>query len=476
MVLALAQNMKHSLPLPVLLIYVSSFFIQYNQFALQTICPLYLEDILNFSQETSTWYFHVFSMLANLLSISGILGDSSLGKYRTTVYFLILLLAACVAISVGATPLVDPASRWLLTCVGTVAVCIGGGSVCVIYPFGGEQLPSCSKKHSLSHYFSIAYYIANVACLLANVLTPILRHNYQCFDRDSCFPLAFFVLDVMTLVSLVVFVAGRSVYVCNPSEGNIVTDVIECSCYALSKKVCSKEKKKHWLDYAEDKYNKTLISDTKAAFGVLWWLLPAPVFWALDAQTGSTWVFQAVHMDGSLGWFTIKPDQMGMVDPLMTLAMVPMFELMIYPRLARWGLLQKPLDRLAFAGLLIAASFLLAALVELQIQASFPRLPGAGTAQLRVFNGLNCDVTLSTPWASPGDVIPPMDAMQVLDVAQTGTASHPVTFTTGKDCYLGGNRTFHGSVVLQERQSKSHPRGLSAARVRYDRQDCRGES
>jgi hypothetical protein len=45
-----------------------------------------------------------------------------------------------------------------------------------------------------------------------------------------------------------------------------------------------REKREHWLDYADDTYDRTLINDTKATLRVLFLYLPLPFFWALFDQ------------------------------------------------------------------------------------------------------------------------------------------------------------------------------------------------
>lgn len=46
----------------------------------------------------------------------------------------------------------------------------------------------------------------------------------------------------------------------------------------------NKEKREHWLDHADDKYDTNLIDDVKALLGVLVLFIPLPVFWALFDQ------------------------------------------------------------------------------------------------------------------------------------------------------------------------------------------------
>ena len=56
------------------------------------------------------------------------------------------------------------------------------------------------------------------------------------------------------------------------------------------------ENREHWLDYADDKYDKTLISDTKAALRVLFLYIPLPFFWALfDQQVSFMLLFQSME-------------------------------------------------------------------------------------------------------------------------------------------------------------------------------------
>jgi solute carrier family 15 (oligopeptide transporter), member 1 len=53
----------------------------------------------------------------------------------------------------------------------------------------------------------------------------------------------------------------------------------------VSSKIKSKgDKKDHWLDYAEDKFERKLIDDIKLALNVLVMFVPLLLFWALFDQ------------------------------------------------------------------------------------------------------------------------------------------------------------------------------------------------
>lgn len=120
------------------------------------------------------------------------------------------------------------------------------------------------------------------------------------------------------------------------------------------------------------------------------------MFWALFDQQGSRWTFQATRMDGSIGEsFSFKPDQMQVINPLLILAFIPLYEIIFYPLLTRIGI-RRPLQKLTLGGVLAGVAFVISAFVEIQLEKTYPLLPSPGVSQLRVFNGLSCDIPLTT--------------------------------------------------------------------------------
>lgn len=125
--------------------------------------------------------------------------------------------------------------------------------------------------------------------------------------------------------------------------------------------------KDHWLDYAQEKHGSKLVEETKMVLNALLMFIPVPMFWTLQMQQQSRWVFQATQMNGSIGFYTIKPDQMIVFNSLFSLILVPIFDRFLYPILAKAGF-KTPLQKMT-AGLFCASiSFVLAALVEVQIE------------------------------------------------------------------------------------------------------------
>lgn len=97
--------------------------------------------------------------------------------------------------------------------------------------------------------------------------------------------------------------------------------------------------------------------------------LPLPLYWTLSMQTGSRWLFQTKQMNGDIGFYTIKPDQLGLVPAVSLYILIPLFDYVLYPAMKRLGI-QRPLQKMTIGGILMAISFALAAALQFHIDAS----------------------------------------------------------------------------------------------------------
>lgn len=128
--------------------------------------------------------------------------------------------------------------------------------------------------------------------------------------------------------------------------------------------MCASEiKKDHWLDHSEQLFGSQLVNDTKRILKILVIYLPLFIFWALLNQQMSRWVFQASLMNGDLGWYTVKPDQMVVVGPFLILILLPLFNKYIFPFLEKFRL-KTPLQKMGVGMFLAGVTFLCSAYVE----------------------------------------------------------------------------------------------------------------
>lgn len=181
-------------------------------------------------------------------------------------------------------------------------------------------------------------------------------------------------------------------------SGNMLVSVGKCIVNAI--KTRSREKltkpRYHWLDYAEQKYGKKLVYDVKCLLKILVLYIPLPIFWALFDQQGSRWTFQATQMTGYISkYYTIKPDQMQVLNPLIVVFCIPLFNFWIYPALERINI-KSDLQKLTLGMVLCGVAFVVSGFLELKLEQGYAVLPQVGEGQLRIFNGQPCEYKFQT--------------------------------------------------------------------------------
>ena len=228
--------------------------------------------------------------------------------------------------------------------------------------------------------------------------------------------------------------------------------------FALKKKISSSEKPDHWLDLAKTKYTPQLVEDVKIALRVLVIFIPLPVFWALFDQQGSRWTFQATRMNGQIGSYIIKPDQMQLFNPAFILILIPLFDQIVYPLFAKINFLNKPLQRMVTGGVLTGCAYFISGFLELQLavsilftlailkrsvniyfgffsQQTYGKIPAIGESHAHVMNLLPCDLSLRISNANASfdhhfDISQKMNSI----VYDLENGSYDLEVRTGQEC------------------------------------------
>ncbi|KAM3968972.1 peptide transporter family 1 isoform 2-T2 [Aphomia sociella] len=409
---------KTKLPYPkaVGFIVTNEFCERFSYYGMRTILSLYLRDKLNFSDNGATVIYHVFTMFAYFFPVLGaMIADGWLGRFRTILYLSLVYALGSLLISLTAMPPVNlPSFEFTIIALLLVAFGTGGIKPCVS-AFGGDQFKLPEQERYLGYFFSLFYFSINAGSLISTFITPILRADVHCFGENDCYSLAFGVPGILMVISILIFVAGKRLYIIKNPAGNILGRVATCISHAICKSFKSKEKREHWLDHADDKYDAGLIEDIKSLLRVLVLFIPLPVFWALFDQQGSRWTFQADRMEQSIGSWTLKADQMQVLNPLLILIFIPLFEVAIYPFMTWCKLIRKPLHKIIWGGILAAAAFVISGIVELNLLPTYGTPVAAGLAQLRVYNGFNCNVTINTTNTNGISNVYVIDALSVYE-------------------------------------------------------------
>ncbi|XP_004577909.2 solute carrier family 15 member 2 [Ochotona princeps] len=378
-------------PLSIAFIVVNEFCERFSYYGMKAVLTLYFLYFLHWNEDTSTSVYHAFSSLCYFTPILGAaIADSWLGKFKTIIYLSLVYVLGHVIKSLSAFPILGgTVVHTVLSLIGLSLIALGTGGIkpCVA-AFGGDQF---EEKHAeeRTRYFSGFYLAINAGSLISTFITPMLRGDVQCFGED-CYALAFGVPGLLMVIALVVFVMGSKMYRKPPPEGNIVAGVVKCIWFAISNRFKNRSedipKRQHWLDWAAEKYPEQLITDVKRLTRVLFLYIPLPMFWALLDQQGSRWTLQATKMNGNLGFFVLQPDQMQVLNPLLVLIFIPLFDLVIYRLISKCGINFSSLRKMAVGMILACLAFAAAAAVEIKINEMAPSQPGTQEIFLQVLN------------------------------------------------------------------------------------------
>ncbi len=91
---------------------------------------------------------------------------------------------------------------------------------------------------------------------------------------------------------------------------------------------------------------------------------------------------------------------MQVVNAAFILIFIPIFDRIIYPVFGKFNMLKTPLQKIVSGGMLMAVSFVVAALIEIQLEKTYPSPPevvdGMATQRLGFHNALpaGCDLAL----------------------------------------------------------------------------------
>ena len=342
-----------------------------------------------------------------------------------------------------------------MTFIGLALIAIGTGGIkpCVS-AFGGDQFQLPEQERQLQTFFSVFYFSINAGSFISTIVTPILREDVHCFGDNTCYSLAFGVPAALMAIALVIIMLGKPLYKMNPPEGNIMFNVIGCISYGIVRTIKGDKGKEHWMDVSKVKYGSELVEDVKCLLRVLVIFLPVPVWWALFDQTGSRWTFQATRMVGDLGAAgTMKPDQMQVINPILILILLPVFDKIISPPCAKCNLFKKPLQRMVFGGVLCSASFVIAGVLELELQKTYEKVPSEGFSNIHLMNNLPCPVSVKMINSSStlfDDEVSGLDNLIVYDLE---SGSYDLEMSVDDDCLpsLITQRTNKVSLALESR-------------------------
>jgi dipeptide/tripeptide permease len=225
---------------------------------------------------------------------------------------------------------------WLLAGLALVAIGSGGIKPCVSAHVGDQF--GQSNRHLLERVFGWFYFAINFGSFFSTLLTPWLLKNHGA-------GWAFGVPGILMALATLVFWLGRHRFIHVPPRGP---------------------------RYFAETFGPEGLA---AIFKLVPLYLLVAVFWSLYDQSGGAWVQQAQQMDRRFLGVEWLESQIQAINPLLVLAFIPLFSLVLYPNVARFVRLT-PLRKILVGFLLTILAFAITAHAQRLIDTEASRFRG----------------------------------------------------------------------------------------------------
>jgi proton-dependent oligopeptide transporter, POT family len=296
--------------------------------------------------EAQGWFHQFVSSVYWMPFFGALLADGWLGKYRTIFYLSIVYCFGHFTLALMDTSFgVQFGQKWVLA-IGLMLIAIGAGGIkpCVSANVG-DQFGE-SNRHLLSRVFGWFYFSINLGSSFSIWLCPVLLRSPNWGPKY-----AFGLPGVLMFIATIIFWMGRKKMVHVPPGG---------------------------LGFLKDLKSKEGRSILLRVWAIYVFTM---IFWALwDQSSGGEWTIQCQKMDLYCGWIpwmsfsplsagsgiTFLPEQVNVVNGILILAMIPMFNYWLYPAISKVFPLT-PLRKIGIGLFLTALSFVVIWAIQLDI-------------------------------------------------------------------------------------------------------------
>jgi POT family proton-dependent oligopeptide transporter len=326
---------------------------RFSYYGMRSILVIFMVKYLLLQEGYSKGVFHLFVSANYFLPLlGGFISDRLWGKYKTILYLSLFYCAGHAVLAMFESP---TGLYW-----GLALIAFGSGGIkpCVS-AYVGDQFTE-SNKHLISKVFDLFYFSINFGSFFSSLLIPWILPKYGP-------SVAFGIPGVLMGLATLIFWMGRSQYINVPPTGKENSPrFFEILWYALTH-LSDRQPGQNWLDTAKAKFPADKVDGAKAAVAVGGVFLSVSAFWSLYDQTGSSWVLQAEKMNRTILGITLESSQIQALNPILVMALIPIFSFGLYPLSDRLGYKMTPLRKMAIWMLFTGLSFVICGVAQVAI-------------------------------------------------------------------------------------------------------------
>ncbi|KAI9003925.1 POT family-domain-containing protein [Hyaloraphidium curvatum] len=315
---------------------------RFTYYGVKPLLKNFLGIYLNMGLAFGGTMVYIFTMFSYFFPLVGAaISDSFLTKFKTILIGSFVYLAGIILMAVSASPTIMSSG---MAVTGLMLIALGAGAIkpCVSSHGGDQFLPE--QKVLLNQFYNYFYMSINIGSLVAGFVIPAIR-QLSCGGVDTCYTWAFGTCAMVFGIALTLFWIGDRVYRVVPPLGTFVPWVVmKISFVSLSRRWGkSKEelsKYRHFCAIADDVAGEEMADETMDTLYLFPPLALCPAFWMAFDQNYVLWANQGMQMQ-PLGAFNdemaaaIMASSPGKQNPLLILALVPVFTQFIYPQIEK---------------------------------------------------------------------------------------------------------------------------------------------
>ncbi len=381
---------------------------RYSYYGMRSILTIFLVQYLLLQKAEATSTYHMFAGACYFFPVMGaFISDRFWGKYKT-------ILALSIVYCVGHLYLAifEHSDIGFYTGLGLIALGSGGIKPCVSAHVG-DQFKKGQEK-MVEKIFELFYWMINFGSFFSTLITPwtleeygpgvafgipgllmaaatfvfwLGRHEFVHVPAAEKAPTGFntlfwtgtatilaapFIhgvysfggLDLSILLPGVLIGTSMLLGFLKSNNQESFVKIVFSAIINLGNKV----KGKGILSGALKKYDEKAVDGAQAVLGIAVIFSMITFFWALFDQHGSTWILQAKEMNLNFMGIEFLPSQIAALNPVMVMALIPIFSFGIYPFMGRFFEVT-PLRKMGIGMGVAGFSFVMVAIIQGQLDA-----------------------------------------------------------------------------------------------------------
>jgi dipeptide/tripeptide permease len=335
---------------------------------------LFFQTELGYSNAVSDVQFSAWSGICYITPLlGGYIADTYLGRYKTILIFCCIYLVGLIMVVIGSAP-GDVNANFFFPAIYIIALGTGGIKPNVS-TMGADQFDErySQDRLEMQSFFNWFYWMVNLGALLAySVVAYFCQYGLPSAGGPKWgFFLGYMIPAVAMFVGIVIFLVGTPRYVLKRPAGSVVAvalSIVYDAC--VTRYHVPRPSTGLILDKASEIHGGTYpdrtVQGVKYVARLVPFLFVLVPFWGIYSQMSTAFQNQACQMDLDLGSGIMMPvSALNSFDTIAILLLVPVFDRLLYPKVANMLGRQVTMLEKIGAGLVFAIlAMCVAAIVE----------------------------------------------------------------------------------------------------------------